>query len=306
MTNSLNPTGAQFLTSLARIEQQSSRAQLELSSGVKIQYAADAPDQISQLLQLEAELASNRQTGKNLTNVQAGVNTSESTLESAVQLVQNAASTGAEGASGTATAASRQTLAQQIQGIQEQLVGLANTTAAGHYIFSGDQDTQASYQLNLNNPNGVNRLITPSSTRQIQDAEGNSFAVSETAQTIFDHRNADDSLAPDNVFAALNSLRVALNNNDTPGISTALDSLNTASAYLNTQLGFYGQVQNRVQAAVTDSQNQDVSLKSQISAIRDADLAQATLDLTSATTERQAALGAEAQIPRTSLFSFLG
>lgn len=306
MTTSLDPNGANFLASLARITAEQSRAQQQLSSGYKVQYASDAPDQISELLQLESDLAQNTQVGKNLTLLQADANTGESGLQNAAKLLDNAVSLGTEGGNSTQTAAARQQLADQIQGIQEQLVGIANTQVAGRYIFSGDSDTQQPYQIDLTAANGVDRLVTAPATQQIQDAQGSSFSVAETAQTIFDHRNPDDTFASDNVFAALNSLRVALINNDTPGISTAIDSLNTASSYFNTQLAFYGSVQTRLDSAVNDVQTRDTSLRTQISSIRDADIAAATLDLTSANTAEQAALASEAKLPHTSLFNYLG
>ena len=76
---------------------------------------------------------------------------------------------------------------------------------AGPLVYHTDQ-----VHVNLANANGVDRLITAPATRLIQDSNGVVFAVSKTAQDLFDHRNPDDSIAADNVFAAVNNLRVAL------------------------------------------------------------------------------------------------
>ena len=58
---------------------------------------------------------------------------------------------------------------------------------------------------------GVDRMTIPQqATRQIDLSDHTAITVDQTAQDLFDHRNADDSLASDNVFAALNSLRIAL------------------------------------------------------------------------------------------------
>ena len=56
----------------------------------------------------------------------------------------------------------------------------------GRYIFSGDQDSQASYAFDSTQPEGVQQLLTGSSTRMIQSVDGTSFAVALTAQQIFD------------------------------------------------------------------------------------------------------------------------
>jgi flagellar hook-associated protein 3 FlgL len=302
----LDPSSQIFLADLRRVQTATNQASQQISSGFKVQQPSDAPDQISQLLQLEANLQTNTQITTNLSNVKAQVDSGESAINSAVTLTQQAISLGAQGASTIQTAAQRQTLAQQIQNIQQQLVGLSNTTVAGKYIFGGDTGASPLYQLDSASPNGVDRLVVTHSTQQIQDTNGSSFAISKTAQDVFDHRNADDTLASDNLFAAVNSLQTALAANDTAGINTALASLHTASDYVNQQQAFYGTVQDRVAAASTTAQSQAVSLKVQISAIRDADVTQDAINLSAGQTAQAAAYSAEAKLPRTSLFSYLG
>ena len=91
----------------------------------------------------------------------------------------------------------------------------------GRYVFGGDQDATPPYDVDLTAANGVARLTNAPATRRVEDASGGSFAVTKSAQEIFDARNADDTLASDNVFAALNSLRTGLLANDTTQITAA-------------------------------------------------------------------------------------
>jgi flagellar hook-associated protein 3 FlgL len=303
---SINSASRSFLADVSQLQTALTQASQQVSSGYKVTQASDAPDQISTLLQLEANLHTNNQVSTNLSNVKAQVDAGESALNSAVQLTQQALSLGSEGASSIETASQRQTLAQQVQSIQSELVGLSNTNVSGKYIFSGDQSNSPSYQLDSTSPTGVDRLITTQATQQIQDTNGASFAIGKTAQDIFDHRNPDDTVAPDNLFAAVNGLQVALTNNDTPGINTALTSLQTAFGYLNQQQAFYGGVQNQVAASTTAAQSQNVSLTAQIGVIRDADITQAAVELTAGQTAETAAFSAEAKLPTTSLFNYLG
>lgn len=303
---SVNSASRNFLADISQLQTALNQASQQVSSGYKVTEASDAPDQISTLLQLEANLNTNKQISTNLSNVKAQVDTGESTLNSAVQFAQQALSLGSEGASSIESASQRQTLALQVQNIQSELVGLSNTNVAGKYIFSGDQSSSPSYQLDSASPTGVDRLITTQATQQIQDTNGVSFPIGKTAQDIFDHRNADDSVAADNLFSAVNSLQIALTNNDTAGINTALSSLQTASSYLDQQQAFYGGVQDQVTASTTAAQSQNVSLTTQIGAIRDADLTQAAVELTAGQTAETAAFSAEAKLPTTSLFNYLG
>ncbi len=96
----------------------------------------------------------------------------------------------------------------------------SQTQVQGRYVFSGDQEGSPTYQLDLLPPTdsvpvdpslpvdpatlrGVTQLANPSATRQVEDPAGGSFAVSQTAQQIFDDNNADGSPATDNVFRLL-------------------------------------------------------------------------------------------------------
>ena len=197
------------------------------------------------------------------------------------------------------------------------MVALAGTSVGGRYVFGGDNDGSLPYQLNLNQPvadpqNGVDRLVPPpaTATRRIELSDHAFVTVDQTAQDLFDHRNADDSLATDNVFAALNSLRLALTDPADPNIeakiAAAQKSLQSASSYLNAKQGFYGSTQNRISAAIAQIDIENLDLERQISAIRDTDIVQTALELSSAEVQSQAAMAAAAKLPRTTLFDFLG
>ena len=306
MIPSVNPSAQLFLADLARVQSQIDTAERQVSSGLKISQASDAPDELEALMRVRADLARNQQVSNNLAEVKSEVDTSEQALQTATKLMDRVFTLAAQAVNSTETAASRQSIAQEVTGILQQLVGLSQTSVQGRYVFSGDQSQLPAYSVNLSGPNGVDRLLTTSSTRQIVDATGVSFTVAMTAQDIFDHRNPDDSTAADNVFAAVNSLRVSLLNNDQAGISNALNSLHAASDYLNTQLSFYGSVQNRIQDAQDYSSRYQVQLQTDLSHIQDADITQAALALTQGNTQLNTSLAAEAKMPRTSLFDFLG
>ncbi|MDQ6666037.1 MAG: hypothetical protein M3Z23_16785 [Acidobacteriota bacterium] len=306
MSSTVNPSGEQFLADLSRVQATFARAQRQITSGLRVSEAADAPDQIGALLQLQANLGRNTQIKSNLGLVKTDADTAEQTVGQAIQLADQATAFGTQGGSSTQTAATRLELAQQVQGIQQQLVALTQANVQGRFIFGGDADQVPPYQLDLTSPNGVIRTGQTSATRQIEDPAGGTFIVAKTAQDLFDHRNSDDTFASDNLFAGLNDLRVALTANNPGGIQTAITELRQASNYVNTQQAFYGGVQNRIAAATAFAGQNEISLRTQLSAGRDADITAAALDLTSSQTQLQAAFAARAKTPKTSLFDFLG
>ena len=305
MIQNFGAVSQQFLTSIRLLQQQMAATQNQLSSGTKISKPSDAPGSVSDVLSLESDLQRVNQVTSNLNLVQGEVNSAESALQGATQLLDQATSIAAQGASTTVSADTRATLAQQVTQILTSLVSSSQTQFNGAYVFGGDQSASASYQVNLSNPNGVDRLVTSPSTRLIQDASGITFAVSLTAQDIFDHRNPDDSLASDNIFAAVNSLRVALVNNDQAGITTAIASIKSAQSYLSQQLAFYGGVQNQIGTALDVAQKFQLQDQTSLSALKDTDVAQASLDLSQEQVTYQAAIQAEGAFPKTSLFNYI-
>jgi flagellar hook-associated protein 3 FlgL len=307
MITNLNPESSLFIANVNRIEQSISDANSQVSSGLKINVASDAPDQIDTLLQLRANLQQNTQVQSNLTLATTDANAADSALGSAIQLMDTALSLASQGATATTTAASRLTLAQQIQAIQQQMVAYSQTTVQGRFIFSGDQDDLAVYSWDSSAANPVVQNSNPLSTRVIQDPAGGSFPASMTAQQIFD--DSDPTTGDpnqDNVFNALNTLYQALQNNDTAGINTAIPLLTSASAQLNTSEAFYGNLEDRIQNATAFANNYTVQLQTQISQTEDADITSAATELTQGNTQLQAAFEMQGQMPHSSLFNYLG
>jgi flagellar hook-associated protein 3 FlgL len=306
MDLTINGANQQYLADLQTTQSQLNLAQAQLSSGYRLQQASDDPSALSQIYELQTQIAFNQQTQTNLSGASTELNAADTALQSAIQAVQSAVSIASQGASTTSTATDQANLAIEVQGIQQTLVSLSQTQVNGSYIFSGDQDTQPSYQLDPTAPNGVQQLITPTATRVIQDINGTPIATARTAQQIFDAQDTNGNPVSGNVFAAVNSLLTALQNNDQAGIAAASDSLNAAGTYLNGQLAFYGEAEDRVSAATQLAQQFLVQEQSNLGQVQDTNVPSAALALTQAQTQQQAALSVEAKIQQEpNLFSLL-
>jgi flagellar hook-associated protein 3 FlgL len=305
MIPGLSPANEQFVTSVENLQSQLTNTQNQLSTGLRVNQASDDPQEVGDIFETRADLGNVNQTIQNLNNVQAQVNAGDTSLQSAVQLLQNAGSLATEGLSTSATADEQSSLATQVQSILSQLVGLSQTQVNGVYIFSGDASGSPPYQLDPTSPTGVDQLVTAQDTQQIADPTGLTFQIGMTAQQLFDNSDANGNPTPQNAFAAVNSLQLALQNGDTNGISQALDSLQSASGYLNQQLGFYGAVQNRISSAIDLANKFQVQDQTQLSNLQDTDVPTAALQLTQESTEINAAMSAQARIPTTTLFDYL-
>ncbi|HEY2844292.1 MAG TPA: flagellin [Bryobacteraceae bacterium] len=305
MLQSFDPSRAKFLDDLSSLSDRINQTTAQLTSGYRINRPSDDPAAVGDVLQLQTDIGRVTQVTSNLNTVKSEVDSASQVVQDSVSLLDQARTLAAQGASGTLSSQQRTALAAQAQQILSALVDASRATYAGRYLFSGDDSSQPAYDVNLANANGVDRLITAPATRLIQDSNGVVFAVSKTAQDLFDHRNPDDSIAADNVFAAVNNLRVALINNDQAGTAAAATSIQTAQDYLSQQGTFYGAVQNRVTNSLDIAQKFQLQWQASLSDVRDTDVAAATTELTQERISQQSALQAEASMPHSSLFDYV-
>lgn len=290
-----------FLANLSDVEARILKDDQEVSSGLAVQQISDSPDQVTEILQLQAAIAGNNQIGQNLGEVNSEVSSANQAISSGINLMDQAIQVGTEGANSTTGTSTDQQLASQVQDIITQMFGLTQTQVQGRYVFSGDSDQTSPYAgVNLALPNGVGAYQGSASTRTIQSPNGSTFSVAYTAQQIFDSGGPTTS-----VFQSLTALYNALQSGSFSTVTSALGNVQTANASLNGMNGQYGNIQNQVTDAETFQAQYNTTLESQLSTAHDADEAAAITDMQQASTAEQAALQAEASLPRQTLFSFL-
>jgi flagellar hook-associated protein 3 FlgL len=305
MITGLNASNNQFVSSVDIMQTALNNAENQLSTGYRVNKASDAPSEVGDIFVARASLASENQTIQNLNAAQANVTAGDNAVQNAVQLLQNALTLGSQGASTNVTQTQRNALATQVQSVLSQLVGVTATQVNGVYIFSGDAGGSAPYQLDSSSPTGVDQLVTAPATAQTADPTGITFQTSLTAQQIFDARDSSNNPTSQNAFAALNNLQLALQSGNTTAISTAISSIQSASDYLNQQLGFYGAAETRITSAINIAQKFQVQTQTQLSNLQDTDVTSVAVQVTQETTALNAAMAAQAKRPSSTLFDYL-
>lgn len=301
MINSLKPSDEQFLANVRAIGQRMDRAHRQIGSGLRVNTVSDDPDQVSVLLTTHAALARAEQVDSNLGRVKTEVDAGEDVLASATKLLERASALAAQGVSSNVTADTRTQLAGEVDAVLKQMVSLSGTTVEDRYIFGGTNDTVVPYTIDSNPPNLVSTYAGSPVTKKALDAQGATFEIGKTAEEIFDNP------APEkNVFASLRALRDSLLADDTDAITTAVASTKASSQHVITMHAAYGTAQNRIAAALESGKSSMTRLKTQIATVEDADLTGSILDLNQAIQDQQAAFQARAQLPRGSLFDYLG
>jgi flagellar hook-associated protein 3 FlgL len=258
----------------------------EEATGRSINAPSDNPAGAAEMVGNSALISENDQFLTNLSDLQGKLQTADSALSNAVQLMTSAISLGTEGANGTLSAADRQSIAQQVQGIQQQMLAIANTAYEGTYVFSGTDVTTQPFTADSSSSSGV-QYNGNSNVTSVQISEGQSMQTNVGGDQIFTNPNG-------NVFQALNDLENALTTGT--GIAAANTEVQQAFNQLTTQSGFYGNALSQVQNTQDFLNQEQTNLNSQQSQLGEANMAQVISEESQAQTDEQAALNATAQI----------
>jgi flagellar hook-associated protein 3 FlgL len=286
--------GSANLASLTGMQNAASRlaaVQAQLSSGRLIQRPSDNPAGTGQALALRSDIKRTTQYATNSSDAVAWMSTADTAYTQIVNLTQKARTLVVQGLNTGGTSQQGQdALADQIDGLRESLISLANTQYNGRPVFGGTTSGPAAYDASgtyVGDSGVVARTVAPGSTVQIN----------QTGPQVFGAPGSD-------LFSLLSSISTALRSNSA-ALSTALGSLDTAIDRVGGAQASEGAAYQRVQTAqATQSQNL-VTLQSQLSDLQDIDVAEMAVQVSTANVTYQAALQTTANVRQTSLLDFL-
>lgn len=285
-----------LLADLQTDRQNENQAVLEASSGQSVNTLSDNPMAAGQLVSNRAQIADVDQFSYSVSTVQGSMNTADSALNSVVNSLTQAVSVGTEAAGGTLSSSELQALAQQTSGIEQQVVGLANTTYQGSYLFSGSAVTTRAYTLDTST--GDVTYNGNDDSNQVQVGEGQSMALNLPGSTIFNASGAD-------VFQSLANLTSAISSGDSTSIGTAIASVQSALNNVIAQRSIYGVRLQQLSADSTSLNQEKLTLQQNQTSLIGADEAQVATNLSQAETTLQAAIAAASQVSQESLLNYL-
>jgi len=214
-----------------------------------------------------------------------------------VTALNQAISVGTQGANGTNSAADLDALAQQVEGIQSQVLGYANATYQGNYVFSGTATNTPAFSLDPTAPDGVT-YNGNTDTNTVQIADGDSVQTNLPGSQLFQGSGGD-------VMGALQQLITALKSGNTAAVGTATTTLNGALNYLSQQRIFYGSALQQLTSNQSYLQTEQVNLQTAANTIDGVNLAQAANNLSQAETTQSATLAALAKVIPENLLQYL-
>jgi flagellar hook-associated protein 3 FlgL len=284
-----------LLAALNKSQLETQQAMLEISSGRSVNQPSDNPTAAALLVENNDQATFNSGYLQSIGTVQGQLSTADSTLSSVVTALQRAISLGVEGANGTLSDSDRASIANELQGIQSQLVSLANASYEGRFVFAGTNTNTPPFVIDNTVPSGVS-YVGNTDVNQVSIGNGNKLAVNQPGSQLFS--------APGNdVFLAINGLIQALQSNT--GIGAAVTSLGAANSYLSAQRVFYGNAANQAQSQSTYLNAAKLQIAQQQNTLGGADLAAAATNLARSQIDTQATLATISKLTQNNLFSYL-
>jgi flagellar hook-associated protein 3 FlgL len=275
-------------TSQARL----ARLQQQLSSGKAISRPSDSPTGTASAMLLRGDLRLAAQHARNAQDGVAWLGTLDSTLTGSVGLVQQARDLTLQGMSaGSAdSAAAREAVAVQIDGLRQSLLAQANTTHLGRPVFGGTTAGSQAYDQagNYVGDDGSVLRTVGEGTRVRVDASG----------------PATFGVWPTGVFDVLAAIAAHLRG-DPSALATDIDALDTATTGMRAQLASVGTRYTQLTQLGQTATDRQADLTAQLSDVEDIDLPKTIIDLQLQQTAYQAALAATAKIVQPSLADYL-
>jgi flagellar hook-associated protein 3 FlgL len=283
-----------LLAALAESQRQEDNALLQLASGRRINQPSDDPGGAALLSQIRDRGNQADSFLRSAGNVSGQLQMADSALSSVVEALQRAISLGTEGGTGTINDADRASIADEVVGLRDQLVSLANVSYQGRYVFAGTAETQP-FVKDSNVPSGV-RYAGDRGVNAVEIGNGFQIAVNQPGSDIFNAPGSD-------VFEAIQDLITGLQTNS--GIDSAVVAVRKAYDYVAQKRVFYGNSIQQIGGQQNYLKNEKLQLGQQEDTVAAADMAAVASQLVNAANARNATLAAVAKTSQLSLFDYL-
>jgi flagellar hook-associated protein 3 FlgL len=284
-----------LLAALNQTKLETQQATTEIATGRSVNQPSDNPTAAALLVENNDQATFNSGYLQSLDSVQGQLSTADSSLSAVVTALQRAISLGVEGGNGTLSDGDRAAISTELQGVQSQLVSLANTSYQGHFVFAGTNTSTPPFVVDHTVPSGVNYVGNPG-VNQVSVGSGYKLAVNVPGSQLF-------SAAGNDVFLSINNLIQALQTNT--GIGDAVSAVGAASNYISAQRVFYGNAGNQAQSQTTYLNTAKLQISQQQNTLGGADLAVAATNLAQAGIDTQATLAAISKLSQNNLFDYL-
>lgn len=284
-----------LLAALDRVDENQQQVLNQLSSGLRIQTPADDPAGAAELVEVQADDDSTEQYVSDANAMQSQMQAADSALNSVGEALNRALTLGVEGGSATLSDSDRSAIANELSGIQSELLQLSNSSLQGNYLFGGTATATTPYVADSSSSSGIGYQGNDTEN-QVEVGLNYWIKSNVPGSSIFGD-------GTDGVFKAISDLTNAVQNNS--GIEAATAEISDSINQISTARVQYGNAVNQLDSSQGILNNVHVQLQQQINNLCATDMAQAATDLATTENSRNALLDVIAKTNGTNLFDYL-
>jgi flagellar hook-associated protein 3 FlgL len=278
----VDPNYIQQLTgALSQNTAQQQRLSSQISSGIRLTGLGDDPSAGAQNVQISAQIAADSTFTQTANTTTAMMQVADATLGSVVDQINHAISLATAGNNGTNNAGDQSSVATELSSIRDEILGLANTSYSGRYLFSGSQNDTAPFQLDSSTSPASVSYQGDTRVNYVSTPGGQSIATNLPGQQVFTSSGGD-------LLGTLNALIQGFSTGDTATTTALTSQLGNALSQVSTQRASLDSAINRFQAASSYASQERTQLTVNQTNLLQADLPTLAAQLSTNTTQQSA------------------
>lgn len=271
----------------------------QLASGVRVNALSDDPMAAGQNVLLLNQMQCDDSFTQTSSLVQGQLQVADSALGGVVTQLTQAISLATSANNGTLNSSDLQAISNQLAGIRDEVVALANTSYQGQYIFGGSQTAATPFSISIATTPAISTYSGDSVVNYLQTPNGQRIQMNVPGDQIF-------TAGTVNVLGVLNQLisdfasgtAAATSVSDTTALNTALNFVSQQRVILDNSL-------TRLTAATDSASSEQTQLTAVQTNLMQADVAKLSTQLSLAKTQQTALASVIAQLGSGSLFDKL-
>jgi flagellar hook-associated protein 3 FlgL len=282
-----------FLFNMRREQGIMEELRVMAASGKKVNRPSDNPADMQRILRLRQSLTQLDQYDRNIGRGLGLLSMAETSLADSNGIFQRLKEIAVDGADGATPSSARAALAEEVVGLRNQLMQVANVRFDGQYVFSGTLTGKAAYS-------GMGTYGGNTGKIQIATSQNSRVNVTKPGSEIF-----GTAAGGIDVFAAINSLETALRSEDLTTIRAQIDTMESARVQIANARAEMGATTNRLEGSQVNMDNLRIAIREQLSNVEDADLVEVITALQAHQNALDATIATYGTVAQTSLLNFI-
>ncbi|HUB17752.1 MAG TPA: flagellar hook-associated protein FlgL [Acidobacteriaceae bacterium] len=271
----------------------------ELASGSRVNALSDDPVAVGENVMLSSQIDQDDTFSESASSTQSMLQVTDSALSTVTNQLTTAVSLATEANGGTLNASDLESIGNQLVGIRDEVLSLANTTYLGQYLFSGSMGNTTPYTLDTATSPATAAYQGDSTVQYLETPNGQKIQMNLPGNQVF-------SAAGSDVLGTLNALIADFSSGTVSSTAQAdAQALSTALGHVTNQRVLIDNSLSRLQAAETYNQSEETQLTASQTTLLQADVGQVATQLSTAETQQAALSQVIATLGKQSLFNDL-